>query len=65
MPFTTQLDAHTPKPSEARTVEKSTAIAINVFKFGPSYYAIKLPVYMGLRGSTKIGSPAFPPLYLR
>jgi hypothetical protein len=35
MPCTTQLAAHTPKPSEARTVEKSTNIASNVFKFRP------------------------------
>ena len=35
MPFTAQLAAHTPKPSEARTVEKSTIVATSTFKFGP------------------------------
>jgi hypothetical protein len=48
MPFTAQLAAHTPKPSEARTVEKSTIVATNAFKSARPRYTIKLPIYTGL-----------------
>jgi len=42
---TTQLAAHTPRPSEARTVEKRTSVATQAFKFGPSYSTIKFSIY--------------------
>lgn len=49
MPFTTQLDARTPKPTERIAVEKRTKVATNAFKFGPPYFPGKYAVYMDLR----------------
>jgi hypothetical protein len=35
MPFTSEAAAHTPSPSAAMTVKKSTKVATNTLKFGP------------------------------
>jgi len=49
MKLTAQFAAHTPKPSEAITVEKRTNVATNAFKFGPSLILIKYAFYSNLR----------------